>query len=334
MPDRPSVLLALDPAHLALLFPPDLRERLTAAAHVDPTTAVDLRDPGARRPLAAAEVLVTGWGCPPLTVETLDAAPRLRAVLHTGGSVKYLLPREGWERGLLVSSAATANALPVAEYALAMILLAGKGVLTLAARYRAERRFTLGEVQPHVGNLGRRVGLIGASRTGRRLIELLRPHDLDVLLHDPYVDEAEAARLGVRGVGAAELFRESHIVSVHAPAVPETHHLVDRAALASMPDGAVLLNTARGSLVDHQALTEELVSGRLGAILDVTDPEPLPPDSPLYDLPNVLLTPHIAGSQGNELRRLGATAVEELERLAAGQPLRHRVHQAELPHAA
>ncbi|KAB8161907.1 hydroxyacid dehydrogenase [Streptomyces sp. 3MP-14] len=334
MSERPSVLFALDPEHLPLLFPPDLMARLTATADLDPTLVADLDDPASRRLLASTEVLVTGWGCPPLTPETLAAAPRLRAVLHTGGSVKYLLPNEGWERGLLVSSAAAANALPVAEYALGMILLAGKGVLTLADRYRAERRFTLGEVHRDVGNVGRRVGLIGASRIGRRLIELLRHHDLDVVLHDPYVDEADAARLGARLVGVAELFRESHIVSVHAPAVPETHHLVDRAALASMRDGAVLLNTARGSLVDHEALTEELVSGRLSAILDVTEPEPLPADSPLWGLPNVLLTPHIAGSHGNELSRLGRTAVEELERLAAGHPLRHRVHRAELHRAA
>ncbi|WP_062204660.1 hydroxyacid dehydrogenase [Streptomyces sp. NBRC 109706] len=334
MTERPSVLFALDPVHLPLLFPPDLMARLTATADIDPTVVADLRDPGARRLLGETEVLITGWGCPPLTVETLDAAPKLRAVLHTGGSVKYLLPDEGWERGLLVSSAATANALPVAEYALGMILLAGKGVFQLAGRYRDERGFTLGEVHPHVGNVGRRVGVIGASRIGRRLIELLRPHDLDVVLHDPYVDEAAAARLGVRAVGAAELFRESDIVTVHAPAVPETDHLVDRAALASMRDGALFLNTARGSLVDHRALTAELVSGRLSAILDVTDPEPLPADSPLWGLPNVLLTPHIAGSQGNELRRLGGTAVDELARLAAGHPLHHRVHRAELPHAA
>ncbi|TDC77927.1 hydroxyacid dehydrogenase [Streptomyces hainanensis] len=334
MSERPSVLFALNPRHLPLLFPPDLMRRLTAVADIDPVVLANPRDPEARSRLATAEVLISGWGCPPLTPELLEAAPRLRTVLHTGGSVKYLIPGQGWDRGLAVSSAADANALPVAEYALGMILLAGKGVFDLRERYRAARGFVLGEVHPHVGNVGRRVGLIGASRVGRRLIELLRPFDFDAVLHDPYVDEAEAARLGVRRAGLAELFRDSDIVSVHAPAVPGTHHMVDRAALASMRDGAVLLNTSRGSLVDQDALTEELVSGRLRAILDVTEPEPLPPSSPLYDLPNVLLTPHIAGSQGNELRRLGRTAVEELELLVAGRPLRYRVERAELDRAA
>ncbi|GAB2874108.1 hydroxyacid dehydrogenase [Streptomyces mayteni] len=334
MSERPSVLFALNPHHLPLLFPQDLMRRLTAVADIDPVVLADPRSPDARSRLATADVLISGWGCPPLTPELLEAAPRLRTVLHTGGSVKYLIPGLGWDRGLVVSSAADANALPVAEYALGMILLAGKGVFDLRERYRATRGFVLGEVHPHVGNVGRRVGLIGASRVGRRLIELLRPFDFDTVLYDPYVDEAEAARLGVRTARLAELFRNSDIVSVHAPAVPGTHHMVDRAALASMRDGAVLLNTSRGSLVDHDALTEELVSGRLRAILDVTEPEPLPPSSPLYDLPNVLLTPHIAGSQGNELRRLGRTAVEELELLVAGRPLRYRVQQAELDRAA
>ncbi|MGP3969738.1 hydroxyacid dehydrogenase [Streptomyces sp. 6N223] len=338
MPERPSALFALESRHIPLLFPPEVMARLTALADVDPDTVVDLRHPGAaaaaRRLLADTEVLITGWGCPTLTVDVLDAAPKLRAVLHTGGSVKYLLPQEGWERGVLVSSAAAANALPVAEYTLGMILLAGKGVFELRERLRAERGFVQGEIHPHVGNVGRRVGLVGASNIGRRVIELLRPFDFEVLLHDPYVDRAEAARLGVRQVSLTTLLATSDIVSVHAPATPATRHLIDRAGLASMRDGAVLVNTSRGSLIDHDALAVELVSGRLSAVLDVTEPEPLPASSPLYELPNVLLTPHIAGSHGNELRRLGLIAVEELERLLAGHALRYRVDHGDLHRVA
>ncbi|WP_049568906.1 hydroxyacid dehydrogenase [Streptomyces sp. SBT349] len=334
MSERPSVVFALEARHLPLLFPPEVMSRLAALADLGPGTVVDLRDPEALGLLAGVDVLITGWGCPPLGLDVLDAAPRLRAVLHTGGSVKYLLPPEGWDRGLVVSSAAAANALPVAEYTLGMILLSGKGVFELRERFRAERSFVMGQVHRSVGNAGRRVGLIGASRIGRRVIELLRPFDFDVLLHDPYVTREEAHGLGVRKVDLAELLAMSDVVSVHAPATPETRHLIGRAGLALMRDGAVLLNTSRGSLIDHDALTEELVSGRLRAVLDVTEPEPLPAASPLYDLPNVLLTPHIAGSHGNELRRLGLTAVEELERFLAGRPLCHRVEHGDLHRAA
>jgi phosphoglycerate dehydrogenase-like enzyme len=151
------------------------------------------------------------------------------------------------------------------------------------------------------------------------VIELLRPFDLRVSLTDPYVDEAGAAELGVPLLPLDDLLATSDIVTVHAPQTPETRHLLGRRELGLMPAGSVLINTARGSLVDHDALTEELRAERLSAILDVTDPEPLPPDSPLYDLPNAFITPHLAGSQGNELTRLGLTVLSEAERVAAGE---------------
>jgi phosphoglycerate dehydrogenase-like enzyme len=144
------------------------------------------------------------------------------------------------------------------------------------------------------------------------------------------VDDAEAAALGAVPLPLDDLLRSSDIVTLHAPDLPATHHMPDRGRLALTPDGGVLINTSRGALVDHEALTEELVSGRISAVLDVTDPEPLPVTSPLHALPNVLLTPHIAGSVGNELARLGSTVVAELERLAAGLPLAPQVHEAKL----
>ncbi|WP_206442032.1 hydroxyacid dehydrogenase [Streptomyces boncukensis] len=325
----------MSPEHLPGLFPPDLRARLTDCADTDPTAVTERFDsPRARSALATATVLITGWGCPPLEADVLESAPRLQAVLHTGGSVKGLVTPACWERGLTVSSAADANAVPVAEYTLAVILLAGKDAFALRERYRADRHFTPGLIHPRIGNRERRVGVIGASRIGRRVLALLRGFDMETLLFDPYTDEVAAARLGARRTGLDELLRTCDTVSVHAPETPETRGLLNAERLALMRDGAVLVNTARGSLVDTPALTRELASGRLTAVLDVTDPEPLPPDSPLYALPNAVLTPHIAGSHGNELHRLGLSAVEELERLAAGRPLAHRVHAPDLHRAA
>ncbi|MBO1330911.1 hydroxyacid dehydrogenase [Streptomyces sp. VRA16 Mangrove soil] len=325
-------------ATLPHAFPPPVLARLRELADITPDLVVeDFADPRARAALAEAEVLVTGWGCPPIDAAVLAAAPRLRAVLHAAGSVKSLVTEACWRRGLLISSAAQANALPVAEYTLAMILLAGKGLFALRDSYRATRTFEIGAIVEGVGNHGLRVGVIGASRIGRRLIELLRPFDFEVSLADPYVTEEEAAALGVRPRqlhGPDGLFATSDIVTVHAPQTPETRHLVGRRELALMRDGAVLVNTARGSLVDTQALVGEARTGRIGAILDVTHPEPLPADSPLYDLPNVYLTPHVAGSQGNEIARLGLAVVEEMERLCAGLPLGHPVDHAGLERAA
>ncbi|MER6473917.1 hydroxyacid dehydrogenase [Streptomyces collinus] len=335
MPERPQALLAMTARNVPHVFPPDLLARLRASVDVDPAlVAHDFTDDRVRRVLARTEILITGWGCPRLDAAALDAAPRLRAVLHAAGSVKGFTTPEVWRRGIAVSSAAAANALPVAEYTLAMILLAGKNVLAARDLLRADRTHPYGDILPGVGNHGRRVGVVGASRIGRRLIELLRPHDLLVSLTDPYVDPAEAARLGVGLLPLDELLRDSDIVTLHAPDTPETRHLLGARELALMPAGSVLINTARGALVDHDALIAELRTGRLSAVLDVTDPEPLPADSPLFDLPNAFVTPHLAGSQGNEVARLGLTVVEEAERLSTGERLLYAVDQAALDRAA
>ncbi|MFE4257591.1 hydroxyacid dehydrogenase [Streptomyces sp. NPDC056883] len=288
-----------------------------------------------RQRLAVAEVLFTGWGCPPLDTRALELMPELRAVVHAAGSVKHHVTPACWERGLLVSSAAAANALPVAEYTLAAILFANKRVLDSAHAYRAAR----GPIDPlrhypAVGNYRRTVGLVGASLIGRRVLELLRPFDLRVLVHDPYADPAELAALGAEAVALDELLSRSDVVSLHAPELPQTRRLLNASRLALMRDGATLVNTARGSLVDTAALTGELVSGRLHAVLDHTEPEVLPADSPLYDLPNVLLTPHVAGSLGGELDRLALSAVEEVERYARGFRFRHTVDRDRLGQSA
>ncbi|MEU9119777.1 hydroxyacid dehydrogenase [Streptomyces sp. NPDC048506] len=336
---RPALLLSMGPGVADRLLDARHHTRLAALARTDSRlVAHDLTDPSpaVAAALADAEVLLTCWGAPPLTGRVLDTAPRLRAVIHAAGSVKHHVTEACWERGLVVSSAAAANALPVAEYALAAILTANKQVLRSARRYRELRG------RPHdwhaefagAGNYRRTVGVVGASRIGRRVIELLRPFDLHVLLYDPYVDGAEAARLGVRPVSLGTLCAESDIVTVHAPQLPATHHLLGAGELALMPDGATLVNTARGALVDEAALLPELLTGRLNAVLDVTDPELPSADSPLYDLPNVLLTPHVAGSLGNELPRLADAALDELDRYVRGLPFADPVRPEHLGQSA
>ncbi|WP_405507540.1 hydroxyacid dehydrogenase [Streptomyces cyaneofuscatus] len=334
----PKALLSMGPGIADRLFTPVQRERLTALVDTDPAlVAHRLADPGPEvaAALAGAELLITCWGAPPLTPDVLAAAPRLRAVVHAAGSVKHHITPACWERGVQVTSAAGANALPVAEYTLAAILFAGKNVLPAAHRYRRLRapHDWRAELDGH-GNYRRCVGIVGASRIGRRVIELLRPFDLDVLLFDPYVDAGAAARLGAAKTGLDELCARSRIVSVHAPELPATRHLIGAAQLAAMTDGTTLINTARGSLIDGDALLPELVSGRLNAVLDVTEPEVPPPGSPLYDLPNVLLTPHVAGSLGDEIHRLGDFALEEIARYAEGVPFADPVTPGDLARGA
>jgi phosphoglycerate dehydrogenase-like enzyme len=333
---RPRAVLAMAADLPSCLFVDEERDRLCRVATVDPDVVLtDFESAAARAQLAQADVLLTGWDCPPVDRAVLALAPHLRAIVHAGGSVKSHVTPACWDRGIVVSTAADANALPVAEYTLAMILLAGKATHIITRCYQQRRvALDLRSEFPEIGNYRRTVGIVGASRIGRRVIELLRPFDLEVVVADPYLDQVGAAKLGVQLVELDDLLRASHVVSLHAPALPSTRHLIDRRRLGLMRDGATFINTARGVLVDQAALTDELVNRRISAILDVTDPWVLPVDSPLYTLSNVVLTPHMAGALGVELRRIGAHAVDELARYAAGQPFRTPVTPADLDSAA
>nr|WP_245594597.1 hydroxyacid dehydrogenase [Actinospica robiniae] len=333
--ERPRVVLAMRPDLEPQLFDPALRARLSETADVAPVIVSDAAAPVAATLLNEAEVLLTGWGAPCIDEAVLAAAPRLRAVVHAAGSVRGIVTPACWERGIAVSTAAAANARPVAEYTLAMILLIGKQALEIRERYRTERRSYFWQLEyPDAGNYGRTVGIVGASRTGRELIRLLAPHDIRVLVYDPYLTAEDAGDLGVARVDLDELCAGSDIVTVHAPELPSTRDLINRDQLALMRDGTTLINTARGSLVNTAALLDELGTGRINAVLDVTEPDVLPADSPLFTLPNVVLTPHIAGSIGTELRRLGASAVAEIGRYARGEAFAFPLLHAEIDRTA
>jgi phosphoglycerate dehydrogenase-like enzyme len=275
--------------------------------------------------LRDVEVVVGHWGCPPLDPRALDLLPRLRLFAYAAGSVKEggTVTPAVFDRGITVTTAAAANAIPVAEYTLAVILLAGKGAFV--ARERLRDASVEARAPDPVGNLGKRIGIVGASRTGRRLIELLAPYDLEVVVHDPYLSDDEAGELGVTATTLDELVTTSDVVTIHAPLNAATEGLIGTTQLASMKDGSVVVNTARGALVDTDALVAELATGRISAVLDVVAPEPLPSDSPLLHLPNAFVTPHVAGSMGTELARLGDSAIDEVVRYALGQEPRHPV---------
>jgi phosphoglycerate dehydrogenase-like enzyme len=326
-PDRPVLVHARWPYLTEELFTDERHLRLEVLCSVasrEPIT--DFKDDTHTEVLAEAEILLTSWGAPRLGSTALGRMPQLRYVAHAAGTVKDLVTDHVWTRGIRVSSAAVANALPVAEFTVAAVLFSNKQVFRLQQYYRVHRDWQRwSDVAPDLGNYDKVVGVVGASRIGRRVIELLQPFDIELLVADPFLDTATAARLGARLVDLDELLVASDVVTLHAPSLPETFHLIDARRLSLLRDGAVLINTARGALVDHDALTAELVSGRIDAVIDVTDPEVLPADSPLYELPNVFLTPHIAGSQGTETQRMADLAIDEIERFVRGEPLQHEV---------
>jgi phosphoglycerate dehydrogenase-like enzyme len=180
--------------------------------------------------------------------------------------------------------------------------------------------------------VGSTVGLISLSRTGRLVAERLRRLEVAVLAYDPTWPTNRAAEFDVELCSLDELFARAHVVSCHAPLLPATRGLLRGAHFARMRAGATFINTARGAIVDESELVAVLrARPDLFALLDVTDPEPPPPTSPLYDLPNVLLTPHLAGSTGRECQQLGRVVVDEVRRFLAGTPLHHEVRADQLP---
>ncbi len=328
----PRAVLALDPGMTAAVFTTQAWRRLEQCVRLAPHTATGgFDDPALGEDLAACEVLITGWGSPRLGPAELDRMPRLRHVVHCAGTVKALVDPAVFARGVTVSNAADANAVPVAEYTLAAIIFGAKRAFTLAHRLSngdLDEQGTHRDLTglPWLGTRGLTIGVIGASRIGVRVVRLVRDVlDATVLLYDPYTDGGLTKDQAVHRVGLDELLARADVVSVHAPLTEETRELLGAEQLALMPDGAVLINTARGGLVDTEALRREVLSGRIDAVLDVTEPEPLADGDALYDAPNAFVTPHIAGALGTEVTRLGDLAVAELERIAAGQPVRHAV---------
>lgn len=327
LPHRPVVLVAMPASVEAEVLPPRILQQLESTADVLPVrvrTSFDEVDPAI---LERAEVLVTGWDCPQITVALLERAPRVHTIVHTAGTVRTFIDDEVLGR-VVVSTQATTNAIPVAEFTFAAVVLAAKSAFVLRERLRRERRGRDLRDLPQLGTYGSTVGVIGASRVGRLVLERLRTLDLQVLLSDPYLEPAEAAALGAQLVDLPTLMECSHIVTLHAPLLPETLGMITADLLALMPDGATFINTARGAIVDHVALEQECASGRLRAVLDVSSPEPLPPWSRWFELDNVFITPHISGSLGNEIARLGAGAVAEVARLARGEELRYALPSA------
>jgi phosphoglycerate dehydrogenase-like enzyme len=276
--------------------------------------------------LAQATVLVTGWGTPRL--EVLEgwrtAAWPLRLVVHTAGTVKQLVPRVALERGLVVSHANDALAEAVAEFTIGAIIMARRGAFDAADRLRRGEWHAPAATAHEVG--GCTVGVIGASAIGRRVLALLPALGAYRLLADPYCRVEEAAALGAELVSLQELLRRSDVVSLHAPVTPETLGMLGAREFALMQDGALFVNTARGRLIDAEALLAELQRGRISALLDVTDPtEPLPPDSPLLGLPNCTVLPHIAAVTHETRLRQGQITVAEMLRFLRGEALQHQV---------
>ncbi len=314
------------------VFPPSILQQIEerTALQIEPIEPDRWQDHATS--LRPVEVLFTTWGTQPLDADFLDALPRLKAVFYCAGAVKSFVTEVMWARNISLSSAWVANGVPVSEFTVAAVLLSLKRFWHFA---RGTREGLWREEIPVPGAFHSRVGLVSLGAVGRLTAERLRAHEVDLFAFDPFVATETAAQLGVSLLSLEELFATCDVVSLHAPWIKETERLITGALIASMKEGATLINTSRGAVVAEDELIHVLKARPdLSALLDVTYPEPPALDSPLRSLPNVLLTPHIAGSMQAECARLSQWMIEEYDRYRAGRPLLFSIQRDQLARMA
>ncbi len=327
---KPRCLLVLDDQFADLLLGREDVARLAALTDL----ALPRIDPAALSAradlLREAELIVSSWHMPVLDKEFLARAPRLRALFHAAGTIKHLVTDASWARNIRITSAALENAKPTAEFAFAEIILSLKRTWPRIMALREQQRY-LQHDPLAAGCYQRTVGLLSLGKIGRLVAQRLASLEVRVIAYDPFIAPAAAEELGVQLRPLAEVFATADVVSCHMPLTEQTAQSLGRDHFTRMKPGATFINTARGGLVDEAALIAVLrARPDLCAVLDVTESEPPAPDSPLFSLSNVVLTPHIAGSGGLECRRLGRMMVAEVERYVTGQPLQGEVFREQL----
>lgn len=328
----PVVAILMPYGTRAHMLSPEAERELAAFARVRAPAASGMSRDALERLLDGAVACLTGWGTPPLDEALLNAAPDLRLVAHTAGSIRKLVPLEALDRGLRVAHAAPVIADAVAEFVVSQALLG------LRPLHEIDRSMKDGgewhDVRDrHLGRLlgAQTIGVVGAGYVGRAVIALFRAFGARVLVFDPLLSGEAAAKLGVARRPLDDLLAESDVVTLHAPVLPETRGMIGAEQLGRLRDGALFINTARSALVVEPALLAELRSGRIAAALDVFDQEPLAADSPFRGLDNVILSPHAAGHTIDTYQRQGRAMVDEVRRLVGGEPLRYEITAAMLP---
>lgn len=268
------------------------------------------------------------WGMTAMTKDEIAIAfPSLKAVFYAAGTVQYFAV-PFLESGISVFSAWAANAVPVAEYTTAQIVLANKGFFSSSRIYKSERSKKAASAvsKTYLGNYNNTVGLIGCGMIGSMVAERLKCFNTTVLAYDPFMSQEKASCLGVKKVSLCELFADSNVISNHLANNPQTVGMLDYSLFSTMKHNAVFINTGRGAQVVEKDLIRVLSERKdITAVLDVTMPEPPNIDSELFSLDNVVLTPHIAGSSGNEVCRMAEYMLEEFRAFSRGEKTSYSV---------
>ena len=311
-------------------FPPKLMARLEALGEV-------IKNPNSRQYtreelkalLPDIDIIITHWGSTQYDAELLDCAPHLKLIAHCAGTVAHIASEESYSRAIPVLSANPIMAKYVAEGALAYMLAGIRAIRAYDGNMRDGRWH---QDMPQTNTIvGGEIGLVGLGAVGRNLLDMLRPFGCTVKVYDPYLPEGALDAWDFASLGSFEEAMRNPVVSIHASQTPETYHMVNAEALALMPDDALLVNTARGSLIDPEALISELESGRIRAVLDVYEREGCRQDERLLACTrNLTLQPHLAGMPSGSA--MTAAIIDDLERFLHGEPLQLAVSHTQYLH--
>ena len=322
----PRVAISAGKSLFESFFSADHQRRLRGICNVGRDGARTIT-PSLRRQLANADALITTWDSPKFDETLLQVAPRLRVVAHCGGEVKTRFAAPLFDK-LTIVNAANPMARATAEMGAALLLYCARDIDHYRIATRKSNRI-YSDVHLHGGveNLfGREVAMIGFGRIGRALVDLMRGFDLRWIVYDPLAPRSLARNYPVTFRELKPLLRGAELLVLAAALTEQTRGLLNRKTLALLPDGAAIINIARGGLVDLPALTREVRAKRLRCALDVTDPvEPLPMNHPLRKLPGAILTPHIGGSSRQVRREIATSITDDLENFFHGRPVQNRV---------
>ncbi|MGI6082385.1 MAG: hydroxyacid dehydrogenase [Limnochordia bacterium] len=307
----------------AAMFPPPLLDELRSLVEyraIPKPPPGKTNDPDYLAELYEAEILLTGWGSPMLPVD-LAQRGKLKYICHVTGGVRSVIPRELFEQGVLVTNWGSSISRTIAEASLMMILACLRRVRPIQEELHNRGNYRRGVPWPD-SLFERRVGLLGFGAIARDLVSLLKPFNVTIKAFDPYVSEECFTALGVERVEQVRtLFETCDVISLHAGRTEETTGMVNKEMLRLLPDDGVLVNTARGALINEDDLLDELRAGRLWVALDVYEREPLPVDSPFRGIERLLLFPHQAGPTIDRYVDMGRMAVDNIRRYLGNEPV-------------
>lgn len=275
------------------------------------------------------DTFITCWGSPSLTPEILECAPKLKLLTHLGSTVAPVVCDEVYERGIKVISSFDYYSRSTAEGAVAYMLAALRNIPFYTDRLKNKKIWR--ETDDYTdGVIYKTVGIVGFGGVGRYVTKMLKSFDAQIKVYDiAEISNKEKECYGITQCGIEEIFSTCDIISLHLPYNDSTYHIVDDTLLSKIKKGALLVNTARGAVMDEAALIKHLENGDFGAALDVYEKEPIDMDSPLLSLPNVLMLPHQAGPTVNLRAVITRKLVEESAAfIDKGLPLKNEISQA------